>query len=209
MKTRPWRNFGGPLTLGAIEKIDPGAIWWVDVALTTSRAEFSHSLDPHRKFGRSKSAPETGHRRIEDSQFDHLLSCLRGGHNRHSARDETRGETEYHVACVFEGARLLIDGKSAAVCNIERQWQSSHARVQPRVEKRARAFTLPQVSASIPLALASAEAYGSSQDVSASRLTHALGSPHRACRAVVPPSVTTTGPMRVCGPWKAQGYCDG
>jgi hypothetical protein len=27
-----------------MEKIDPEAIWWVDVALNASRAEFSHSL---------------------------------------------------------------------------------------------------------------------------------------------------------------------
>jgi hypothetical protein len=31
-----------------MEKIDPEAIWWVDVALNASRAEFSHSLDPLR-----------------------------------------------------------------------------------------------------------------------------------------------------------------
>lgn len=104
------------------------------------------AVDPHRKFGRSKSAPETGHPRIEDSQFDRLLSCLRGGHNRHSASNETRGETEYHVACVVEGARLLIGGKNAAVCNIERQWRSSHTRVQPRVEKRRRHGSDPRAA---------------------------------------------------------------
>jgi len=53
------------------------------------------------------------------------------------ARDETRGETEDHVACVFEVMRFLIAGDDVAVCNLEQQRRFFRAHVQPWVEKLA------------------------------------------------------------------------
>lgn len=50
------------------------------------------------------------------------------------ARDETRGETEDHVAGVFEVMRYLIAGEDVAVCNLERQRRFFRAHVQPWVE---------------------------------------------------------------------------
>lgn len=51
------------------------------------------------------------------------------------ARDETRGETEDHVAGVFEVMRYLIAGDDVAVCNLEQQRRFFRAHVQPWVEK--------------------------------------------------------------------------
>ncbi|MCW5662239.1 MAG: molecular chaperone TorD family protein [Piscinibacter sp.] len=51
------------------------------------------------------------------------------------ARDEQRGETEDHVAGVFEVMRWLIAGDDAAVCNLEQQRRFYRAHVQPWVEK--------------------------------------------------------------------------
>ena len=51
------------------------------------------------------------------------------------ARDETRGETEDHIAAVFEVMRYLIAGDDVAVCNLERQRRFFRAHVQPWVEK--------------------------------------------------------------------------
>jgi len=56
------------------------------------------------------------------------------------ARDETRGETEDHVACVFEVMRFLIAGDDVAVCNLEQQRRFFRAHVQPWVEKLADAI---------------------------------------------------------------------
>jgi len=50
------------------------------------------------------------------------------------ARDETRGETEDHVACVFEVMRFLIAGDDVAVCNLEQQRRFFRAQIQPWVE---------------------------------------------------------------------------
>jgi TorA maturation chaperone TorD len=50
------------------------------------------------------------------------------------ARDETRGETEDHIAAVFEVMRYLIAGDDVAVCNLERQRRFFRAHVQPWVE---------------------------------------------------------------------------
>jgi TorA maturation chaperone TorD len=49
------------------------------------------------------------------------------------ARDETRSETEDHVAYVFETMRYLIAGDDVAVCNLERQRRFFRAHVQPWV----------------------------------------------------------------------------
>ncbi len=51
------------------------------------------------------------------------------------ARDERRGETEDHVAGVFEVMRFLIAGDDAAVCNLEQQRRFYRVHVQPWVEK--------------------------------------------------------------------------
>lgn len=52
-------------------------------------------------------------------------------------RDETRGETEDHVACVFEVMRYLIAGDDVAVSNLEQQRRFFRAHVQPWVDKLA------------------------------------------------------------------------
>ena len=52
-------------------------------------------------------------------------------------RDEARGETEDHVACVFEVMRYLIAGDDAAISNLERQRRFFRAHVQPWVDKLA------------------------------------------------------------------------
>ena len=49
-------------------------------------------------------------------------------------RDETRGETEDHIACVFEVMRYLIAGEDAAVSNLAQQRRFFRAHVQPWVE---------------------------------------------------------------------------
>ncbi|WP_374367169.1 molecular chaperone [Piscinibacter sp.] len=51
------------------------------------------------------------------------------------ARDETRGETEDHIAAVCEVMRYLIAGDDAAVCNLERQRRFFRAQLQPWGEK--------------------------------------------------------------------------
>lgn len=50
-------------------------------------------------------------------------------------RDPARGETEDHVACVFEVMRYLIAGDDVAVCNLEQQRRFFRAHVQSWVEK--------------------------------------------------------------------------
>lgn len=47
------------------------------------------------------------------------------------ARDETRGETEDHVAYLFEVMRYLIAGDDVAVCNLEQQRRFFRAHLQP------------------------------------------------------------------------------
>jgi len=49
------------------------------------------------------------------------------------AGDTSRGETEDHVACVFEVMRYLIAGDDIAVCNLEQQRRFFRAHVQPWV----------------------------------------------------------------------------
>ena len=49
-------------------------------------------------------------------------------------RDETRGETEDHIACVFEVMRYLIAGEDVSVSNLEQQRRFFRAHVQPWVE---------------------------------------------------------------------------
>ncbi len=51
------------------------------------------------------------------------------------ARDESRGETEDHVACVFEVMRYLIAGEDMSVSNLEQQRRFFRAHVQPWVEQ--------------------------------------------------------------------------
>ena len=51
------------------------------------------------------------------------------------ARDESRGETEDHVACVFEVMRYLIAGDDVAVSNLEQQRRFFRAHVQPWVDQ--------------------------------------------------------------------------
>ena len=53
------------------------------------------------------------------------------------ARDESRGETEDHIAYVCEVMRWLIAGDDAAVCNLEQQRRFFRAHLQPWVEKLA------------------------------------------------------------------------
>lgn len=50
------------------------------------------------------------------------------------ARDEQRGETEDHVAFVFEVMRWLIAGDDVALCNLEQQRRFFRAHVQTWVE---------------------------------------------------------------------------
>ena len=50
-------------------------------------------------------------------------------------RDETRGETEDHIACVFEVMRYLIAGDDVAVSNLEQQRRFFRAHVQTWVEQ--------------------------------------------------------------------------
>jgi TorA maturation chaperone TorD len=50
-------------------------------------------------------------------------------------RDESRGETEDHISCVFEVMRYLIAGDDVAVSNLEQQRRFFRAHVQPWVER--------------------------------------------------------------------------
>ena len=50
------------------------------------------------------------------------------------ARDETRGETEDHIAAVCEVMRYLIAGDDVAVCNLEQQRRFFRGHLQPWVE---------------------------------------------------------------------------
>ena len=52
-------------------------------------------------------------------------------------RDEARGETEDHIAYVFEVMRYLIAGDDVAVCNLEQQRRFFRAHLQPWVERLA------------------------------------------------------------------------
>jgi TorA maturation chaperone TorD len=49
------------------------------------------------------------------------------------ARDETRGETEDHIAFLFETMRYLIAGDDVAVCNLEQQRLFFRTHLQPWV----------------------------------------------------------------------------
>ena len=49
------------------------------------------------------------------------------------ARDATLGETEDHIAFLFEVMRFLIAGDDVAVCNLERQRRFFRSHVQPWV----------------------------------------------------------------------------
>jgi len=49
------------------------------------------------------------------------------------ARDETRGETEDHIAYLFEVMRYLIAGDDVALCNLEQQRRFFRAHLQPWV----------------------------------------------------------------------------
>jgi TorA maturation chaperone TorD len=48
-------------------------------------------------------------------------------------RDETRGETEDHIAYLFEVMRYLIAGDNLAVCNLEQQRRFFRTHLQPWV----------------------------------------------------------------------------
>jgi TorA maturation chaperone TorD len=62
------------------------------------------------------------------------LALLRGDLERLGlARDETRAETEDHVAYLFEAMRYLIAGDDVAVCNLEQQRRFFRVHVQPWV----------------------------------------------------------------------------
>ena len=50
------------------------------------------------------------------------------------ARDETRGETEDHLAYLFEVMRWLIAGDEVEVCNLEQQRRFFRTHLQPWVE---------------------------------------------------------------------------
>jgi TorA maturation chaperone TorD len=50
-------------------------------------------------------------------------------------RDEALGETEDHVACLFEVMRYLIAGDDLAVCNLEQQRRFFRAHLQPWIER--------------------------------------------------------------------------
>lgn len=50
------------------------------------------------------------------------------------ARDEARGETEDHLAYLFEVMRWLIAGDEVEVCNLEQQRRFFRAHLQPWVE---------------------------------------------------------------------------
>jgi TorA maturation chaperone TorD len=63
---------------------------------------------------------------------DKPLAALRGDLARYGlARDERLGETEDHVACVFEVMRYLIAGDDVAVANLTNQQAFFSAHVQP------------------------------------------------------------------------------
>lgn len=49
------------------------------------------------------------------------------------ARDATLGETEDHIAFLFEVMRFLIAGDDVAVCNLERQRRFFRSHIQPWV----------------------------------------------------------------------------
>ena len=51
------------------------------------------------------------------------------------ARDEALGETEDHIACLFEVMRYLIAGDDLAVCNLEQQRRFFRAHVQSWLEQ--------------------------------------------------------------------------
>ncbi len=55
-------------------------------------------------------------------------------------RDETRGETEDHIACVFEVMRYLIAGDDVALSNLEQQRRFFRAHVQTWIDKLADAI---------------------------------------------------------------------
>ena len=50
-------------------------------------------------------------------------------------RDDARGETEDHVAYLFEAMRYLIAGEDVAVCNLEQQRRFFRAHLQPWVSQ--------------------------------------------------------------------------
>ena len=53
------------------------------------------------------------------------------------ARDESRGETEDHVAYLLEVMRYLIAGDAVSVCNLEQQRRFFRTHLQPWVDRLA------------------------------------------------------------------------
>ena len=87
MKTRLPSNFGGSLTLGEVEKIDPGAIWRVTASLNTQRAEFSHDLDPLRTSHSRIRLPQSGHSiGARKNASGDIARCVRGKTGRRKGR---------------------------------------------------------------------------------------------------------------------------
>jgi len=63
------------------------------------------------------------------------------------ARDESRAETEDHIAYGFEVMRYLIAGDDVAVCNLEQQRRFFRTHLQPWVERLADAVEVqPRVA---------------------------------------------------------------
>ena len=56
------------------------------------------------------------------------------------ARDETRGETEDHIAALCEVMRYLIAGDDRAVCNLTQQQRFFRTHLQPWVDKLCEAL---------------------------------------------------------------------
>ena len=75
---------------------------------------------------------------LHDKPLAHLREHLAG---LGLTRDETRGETEDHIACVFEVMRYLIAGDDVAVCNLEQQRRFFRAQLQPWGEQFVDAVT--------------------------------------------------------------------
>ena len=69
------------------------------------------------------------------------------------ARDESHGETEDHIASVFEVMRYLIAGDDVAVCNLEQQRRFFRTHVQTWVERLCDSVAAhPAARITVPLA---------------------------------------------------------
>lgn len=131
------RQFGVAVTQAA----EPGAVLeapWHDLVAALRATNAAEAAAEYEALFMGVGRPEVflyGSYHLSGSLHEKPLALLRADlATLGLARDETRFETEDHVAFVFEVMRWLIAGDDVVVCNLEQQRRFFRAHVQTWVE---------------------------------------------------------------------------